>query len=86
MKKNYLKIFQLNVRSYLNNKNSIEYLISKDEYDVYILTETWLKHDSSILTTKYKTIDLFSNDKRGKGIRLIHRSEFIVKQLKEYKS
>ena len=61
------------MRSYLNNRNALEYFILKEEFDIYIFTETWLKSSVSIPTTKYKTIDLLNNN-RGQGIRVIYRS------------
>ena len=37
-----LKIATLNIRSYMKNRTFIEMLILKKEYDVLVLTETWL--------------------------------------------
>ena len=39
---NNLKMIHLNVRSYFNNRNALEYMILQDKYDIYIFTETWL--------------------------------------------
>ena len=60
---NSLKILHLNVRSYSNNRNAIEYLICKDRYDIYVFTETWLQKSISIPTNKFKIIDLFSKNR-----------------------
>ena len=38
--KQTLEIAHLNVRSYLNNRNAIEYFILNNNFDIIILTET----------------------------------------------
>ena len=76
-----LKIIHINVRSYSNNRNALEYLILLNTYDILIFTETWLTMAISIPTTKYKFIDLLSHkQERGKGIRIVYNSEFLVTQ------
>ena len=81
-----LKLLLLNVRSYLNNKNTLEYLIINGGFDIIVLTETWLKRSVTIPTTSYKTLDLLSLNERGKGIRIIYKSSFIVTPISKYES
>ena len=73
-----LKLINLNTRSYLNNRNALEYLILSNKFDILIFTETWLNKPISIPTTRYKYIDLLSIG-RGQGIRIIIRSNYYTK-------
>ena len=75
----------LNVRSYLKNRNALEYLILQNKFDILIFTETWLNQYISIPTTTYKVIDTFSIG-RGCGIRIIHKTELQAFKIKEFDS
>ena len=60
---NNLKILTINIRSYRYNRNAIEYLILKEQANIMIITETWLKNSISIPSSKYKYIDLLSTER-----------------------
>lgn len=77
-RRNSIKLLHLNVRSYLNNRNALEYLILYDKFDILIFTETWLFKSISLPTNKFKIIDLLSKKDRGKGIRIIYRSNYLI--------
>lgn len=40
-----LKVIQINIRSLYSNKNLLEYLLNKEDIDVVLLSETWLKNE-----------------------------------------
>jgi hypothetical protein len=56
-----LKIAHLNCRSYLNNRTAIETLILNHDYDLILLTETWLKKSIKLPSKKYNCFDALSS-------------------------
>jgi hypothetical protein len=51
----------------------------KNEYDILVFTESWLKKKISLPSSDYGVIDLFSDTtKKGEGIRIVFKSYFVV--------
>ena len=74
----------MNVRSYIKNRAFIEEIILSDKYDVIAIQETWLKKKIAIPHTGYKVIDLFSDQTKGSGTRILVKSDIQCYQERVY--
>ena len=88
--KTSISISLLNARSVRNKTSDIASILLSNDFDLFFLTETWLKHDSNEnyllrqCCSNLEIYDTFSqprNYSNGGGIALICRCDFKVNQL-----
>ena len=81
----------VNVRSVKNKDIWLKQLLSEDQIDICILTETWLnKNDMEWIEScelnkdGFRMSNSFRNDgRRGGGIAVVYRDTFSIKQINE---
>ena len=73
----------INCRSVINKTQEIQLKLVKNNLDLYILTETWIKEGNTITPTRlcphgYKSLSISRQDKVGGGIAIVHKCELNI--------
>ena len=73
----------INCRSVINKTQEIQLELVKNNLDLCILTETWIKEGDTITPTRlcpngYKSFSISRQDKVGSGIAIVYKSELNI--------
>ena len=76
--KDKLSFLQWNSRSIKSNKNSLKNVLSENEMDIILLSETWLKPEDTIYFNNYNIVRQNRNDGFA-GVAILIKKDVLTK-------